>query len=86
MTSPPNIRAYVDFEFEDKVASCRAKKRRFISNKEKNRRTARTSWASNLSKTEKETEFAPVAEIRFSKLIPSYPEGYFLDIVVGYVV
>ena len=63
MTSPPNIRAYVDFEFEDKVASCRAKKRRFISNKEKNRRMARTSWASNLSKTEKETEFAPVAEI-----------------------
>ena len=36
MTSPPNIRAYVDVKFGDKMASCRAKKKgRFISNKEK---------------------------------------------------
>ena len=38
------------------------KKGRFISNKEKTRRMARTSWASNLRKTEKKTEFAPVTE------------------------
>ena len=44
------------------MASCRAKKGRFISNKEKTRRMASTSWAINLRKTEKETEFAPVTE------------------------
>ena len=44
------------------MATCRAKKGRLISNKEKTRRMARTSWASNLRKTEKETEFAPVTE------------------------
>ena len=62
MTSPPNIRAYFNVKLEDKMASCRAKKGRFISNNEKTRRTASTSWASNLRKTEKETEFAPVTE------------------------
>ena len=62
MTLPPNIRAYVDVKFEDKMASCRAKKGRFIANKEKTRRMARTSWTSNLRKTEKENEFAPVTE------------------------
>ena len=60
MTSPPNIRANVDVKFEDKMASCRAKKGRFISNKEKTCRMARTSLASNLRKTAKETEFAPL--------------------------
>ena len=44
------------------MASCGAKRRRFISNKEKTRRMTRTSWTSNLRKTEKETEFAPVIE------------------------
>ena len=62
MTSPPNIRAYADVKFGDKMASCRAKTGRLISNKAKTRRMARTSWASNLRKTEKETEFAPVTE------------------------
>ena len=33
--------------------------------KKKTRRMARTSWASNLRKTEKETEFAPVTENNF---------------------
>ena len=61
MTSPPNIRAYVDIKFEDKWRLAEQKKGRFISIK-KNRRMARTSWESNLRKTEKETEFAPVTE------------------------
>ena len=60
MTSPPNIRAYVDVKFEDKMEQ--KKKGRFISYKEKTRRMARTSWASNLRKKNKETEFAPVTE------------------------
>ena len=89
MTSPPNVREYVDVKFEDKMASCRAKKVDSFLIKKKTRRMARTSWASNLRKTEKETEFAPVTEnnlFRFSKIIPSYPEGYFFDILVGYLV
>ena len=65
MTSPPNIRAYVNVKFEDKMASRRVKKGRFISNKEKTRRMARTSWTSNLRKTEKETEFGPVTKTTF---------------------
>ena len=59
MTSRPNIRAYVAVKFEDKMAP---KKGRFISNKEKTCRMKRTSWASNLRKTEKETDIAPVTE------------------------
>ena len=62
MTSLPDIRAYVNVKFEDKMASCRAKKGRFVSNKEKTRRMAHTPWVSNLRKTEKETEFAPATE------------------------
>ena len=46
MTSRPNIRAYVAVKFED-IIECRM---------------ARTSWASNLRKTEKETDIAPVTE------------------------
>ena len=58
MTSPSNIRAYVDVKFEDKKSVLQSKKRRFISNKEK----LADAWASNLRKTEKKTEFAPVTE------------------------
>ena len=36
--APQNIRAHVDVKFEDKMASCRAKKGRFVSNKAKTRR------------------------------------------------
>ena len=65
MTSPPNICAYVDVKVGDKMASCRAKKKgRSIANK-KTRRMARTSWASNLRKTETETEFAPVQKTTY---------------------
>ena len=66
MTSPPNIRAYVNVKFEDKMVSCRAKKGdSFLIKKKKTRRMARTSWASNLRKTEKETELAPVTKTTF---------------------
>ena len=65
MTSPPNIRAYVDVKFEDKMASCRAKTGDSFLIKKKTRRMARTSRASNLRKIEKETEYAPVTENNF---------------------